>query len=176
MPHRSRSYHIHNIIYIPSYTYHIHISQVSLGFFLYFLKILIFRGVRKKEGVKEYRMTQNDSSSRMPKRILICAPPSSHVCDQKYSNILGKNQKFVAVLWCSHMQQYNAVSLHIQVYFPYLLISKKRYAGLYYSKPDTYDKMDCKGIETVRNCYCYFPSVSLVLISLTYFESKLKSL
>ena len=90
-----------HIIYIISYTYHhIHIIQVSLGVFLYFLKILIFRGVRKKGGVKEYRMTQNDSSSKMPKRILICAPPSSHVCDllKKYSDILGKNQKFVAVL------------------------------------------------------------------------------
>ncbi len=37
-----------------------------------------------------------------------------------------------------------------QVYFPYLLINKKRYAGLYFTRPDTYDKMDCKGIETVR--------------------------
>lgn len=35
-------------------------------------------------------------------------------------------------------------------YYPYLLISKKRYAGLYFTKPDKYDKMDCKGIETVR--------------------------
>uniref|UniRef100_A0A1B0B962 DNA polymerase n=1 Tax=Glossina palpalis gambiensis TaxID=67801 RepID=A0A1B0B962_9MUSC len=37
-----------------------------------------------------------------------------------------------------------------KVYFPYLLINKKRYAGLYFTRPDTYDKMDCKGIETVR--------------------------
>ncbi|XP_066916708.1 DNA polymerase delta catalytic subunit-like [Clytia hemisphaerica] len=37
-----------------------------------------------------------------------------------------------------------------KVYFPYLLISKKRYAGLYYTRTETYDKMDCKGIETVR--------------------------
>lgn len=35
-------------------------------------------------------------------------------------------------------------------YFPYLLINKKRYAGLYFTRPDKYDKMDCKGIETVR--------------------------
>jgi DNA polymerase delta subunit 1 len=35
-------------------------------------------------------------------------------------------------------------------YFPYLLIQKKRYAGLYFTRPDKYDKMDCKGIETVR--------------------------
>ncbi|KAG1674520.1 DNA polymerase delta catalytic subunit [Nymphon striatum] len=37
-----------------------------------------------------------------------------------------------------------------KVYFPYLLISKKRYAGLYFTKPEIHDKMDCKGIETVR--------------------------
>ena len=29
-----------------------------------------------------------------------------------------------------------------------------RYAGLYFSKPDTHDKMDCKGIETVRRDNC----------------------
>jgi len=37
-----------------------------------------------------------------------------------------------------------------KVYFPYLLINKKRYAGLYFTRPDKYDKMDCKGLETVR--------------------------
>ena len=42
------------------------------------------------------------------------------------------------------------ISLHRQVYFPYLLINKKRYAGLYWTNPTTHDKMDCKGIETVR--------------------------
>ena len=34
-----------------------------------------------------------------------------------------------------------------KVYFPYLLINKKRYAGLYWTKPEKYDKMDSKGIE-----------------------------
>jgi DNA polymerase family B len=34
-----------------------------------------------------------------------------------------------------------------KVYFPYLLINKKRYAGLYWTKPEKYDKMDTKGIE-----------------------------
>lgn len=34
-----------------------------------------------------------------------------------------------------------------KVYFPYLLISKKRYAGLYWTRPDKWDKMDAKGIE-----------------------------
>lgn len=37
-----------------------------------------------------------------------------------------------------------------KVYFPYLLINKKRYAGLYFTRADRHDKMDCKGIETVR--------------------------
>lgn len=41
-----------------------------------------------------------------------------------------------------------------QVYFPYLLINKKRYAGLYFTNPDKYDKMDCKGLETVRRDNC----------------------
>lgn len=41
-----------------------------------------------------------------------------------------------------------------KVYFPYLLINKKRYAGLYWSKPEKFDKMDTKGIETVRRDNC----------------------
>jgi hypothetical protein len=41
-----------------------------------------------------------------------------------------------------------------QVYNPYLLISKKRYAGLLWTKPDKWDKIDTKGIETVRRDNC----------------------
>ncbi|KAF7770588.1 hypothetical protein Agabi119p4_6562 [Agaricus bisporus var. burnettii] len=41
-----------------------------------------------------------------------------------------------------------------KVYYPYLLISKKRYAGLYWTKAEKYDKMDSKGIETVRRDNC----------------------
>ena len=41
-----------------------------------------------------------------------------------------------------------------KVYFPYLLINKKRYAGLYFTRPEKYDKMDCKGLETVRRDNC----------------------
>ncbi|CAI5450981.1 unnamed protein product [Caenorhabditis angaria] len=48
-----------------------------------------------------------------------------------------------------------------KVYFPYLLINKKRYAGLYFTKPDIHDKMDCKGLETVRRDNC--PLVAKVL-------------
>lgn len=41
-----------------------------------------------------------------------------------------------------------------KVYFPYLLINKKRYAGLYWTNPNKFDKMDTKGIETVRRDNC----------------------
>lgn len=52
-----------------------------------------------------------------------------------------------------------------KVYYPYLLISKKRYAGLFWTRPDAYDKMDCKGIESVRrdNCRLVANVVSSVL-------------
>ena len=41
-----------------------------------------------------------------------------------------------------------------KIYFPYLLINKKRYAGLYWTNPHKHDKMDSKGIETVRRDNC----------------------
>ncbi|KXJ93306.1 DNA polymerase delta catalytic subunit [Microdochium bolleyi] len=41
-----------------------------------------------------------------------------------------------------------------KVYYPYLLINKKRYAGLYWTNPNKHDKMDTKGIETVRRDNC----------------------
>ena len=41
-----------------------------------------------------------------------------------------------------------------KVYNPYLLISKKRYAGLLWTVPEKWDKMDTKGIETVRRDNC----------------------
>ncbi|KAM1026947.1 hypothetical protein ACFX2A_040772 [Malus domestica] len=41
-----------------------------------------------------------------------------------------------------------------KVYYPYLLISKKRYAGLLWTNPGKFDKMDTKGIETVRRDNC----------------------
>lgn len=41
-----------------------------------------------------------------------------------------------------------------KVYCPYLLMNKKRYAGLLWTSPDRYDKIDAKGIETVRRDNC----------------------
>ncbi|CAF4237180.1 unnamed protein product, partial [Rotaria magnacalcarata] len=53
-------------------------------------------------------------------------------------------------------------------YYPYLLINKKRYAGLYFTRPDKHDKMDCKGIETVRrdNCELVSNLISTCLVKL----------
>ncbi|OJJ88473.1 DNA-directed DNA polymerase delta POL3 [Aspergillus glaucus CBS 516.65] len=52
-----------------------------------------------------------------------------------------------------------------KVYFPYLLINKKRYAGLYWTNPKKFDKMDTKGIETVRrdNCLLVQNVIEMVL-------------
>ena len=41
-----------------------------------------------------------------------------------------------------------------KVYFPYLLMNKKRYAGLLWTTPEKYDKLDAKGLETVRRDNC----------------------
>uniref|UniRef100_A0A1J3HQT6 DNA-directed DNA polymerase n=1 Tax=Noccaea caerulescens TaxID=107243 RepID=A0A1J3HQT6_NOCCA len=41
-----------------------------------------------------------------------------------------------------------------KVYFPYLLINKKRYAGLLWTNPQKFYKMDTKGIETMRRDNC----------------------
>mmetsp|Transcript_3469 Transcript_3469/g.7649 ORF Transcript_3469/g.7649 Transcript_3469/m.7649 type:complete len:1149 (-) Transcript_3469:95-3541(-) len=41
-----------------------------------------------------------------------------------------------------------------KVYYPYLLMNKKRYAGLMWTEPDKYDYMDTKGLETVRRDNC----------------------
>lgn len=41
-----------------------------------------------------------------------------------------------------------------KVYFPYLLMAKKRYAGLLWTSPEKHDKLDAKGLETVRRDNC----------------------
>jgi DNA polymerase delta subunit 1 len=41
-----------------------------------------------------------------------------------------------------------------KVYLPYLLMNKKKYAGLLWTKPEKYDYIDAKGIETVRRDNC----------------------
>lgn len=41
-----------------------------------------------------------------------------------------------------------------KVYYPYLLLNRKRYAGLLWTRPEKYDKIDTKGIESVRRDNC----------------------
>ena len=41
-----------------------------------------------------------------------------------------------------------------KIYHPYLLMNKKRYAGMYWTNTIKPDKMDAKGIETVRRDNC----------------------
>ena len=49
----------------------------------------------------------------------------------------------------------NPVKLEFEkVYFPYLLMNKKRYAGLLWTKPDKHDYLDAKGLESVRRDNC----------------------
>lgn len=43
-----------------------------------------------------------------------------------------------------------------KVYYPYLLFSKKRYAGLMYTNPEKPDYIDAKGIQVVRRDNCKF--------------------
>ncbi len=52
-----------------------------------------------------------------------------------------------------------------KVYWPYLLMGKKRYAGLYWTKSEKWDKLDCKGIENVRrdNCQLLRDTINKVL-------------
>ncbi|CAD8059734.1 unnamed protein product [Paramecium primaurelia] len=42
-----------------------------------------------------------------------------------------------------------------KVYYPYLLMNRKRYAGQLWTKPDKPDKIDTKGIESVRRDNCF---------------------
>ena len=48
---------------------------------------------------------------------------------------------FNSCSWAASAQQLSDVA---QVYNPYLLINKKRYAGLLWTSPDKWDKMDAK--------------------------------
>jgi DNA polymerase delta subunit 1 len=41
-----------------------------------------------------------------------------------------------------------------KIYFPYLLMKKKKYAGVIWTREDKYDKIDTKGLEAVRRDNC----------------------
>merc|ERR1719409_2145434 len=41
-----------------------------------------------------------------------------------------------------------------KIYFPFLLMNKKRYVGLSWNRPEEAGKLDAKGIEVVRRDWC----------------------
>jgi DNA polymerase delta subunit 1 len=41
-----------------------------------------------------------------------------------------------------------------KIYYPYLLMKKKKYAGVIWTREDRYDKIDTKGLEAVRRDNC----------------------
>lgn len=61
-----------------------------------------------------------------------------------------------------------------KVYYPYLLMNKKRYAALLWTNSEKFDKMDCKGIETVR--YISLPLYYLHLSHRALYDSDKKSI
>lgn len=64
--------------------------------------------------------------------------------------VIGKE---AAALVTSHFPK--PIKLEFEkVYYPWLLMSKKKYAGLFWTKAEKYDKLDCKGIESVRRDNC----------------------
>ena len=77
-------------------------------------------------------------------------PEKTHLCVQSH-HLLSIRHTLTLTLHTSSCSHSHTLLTLTQVYYPYLLINKKRYAGLFFTRPETYDKMDCKGIETVRN-------------------------
>ena len=52
-----------------------------------------------------------------------------------------------------------------KVFYPYLLISKKRYMGGFWTRSDKMDKVDAKGVESVRRDNCRMLSEAVKIVS-----------
>jgi hypothetical protein len=52
-----------------------------------------------------------------------------------------------------------------KVYFPYLLMNKKRYAGLYWTNDKKHDRMDTKGIEVCSVLPCSFLALAYLIVA-----------
>ena len=60
-----------------------------------------------------------------------------------------------------------------KVFYPYLLLKKKRYAGIIWTNENIYDKIDAKGIETVRRDNCKLIKIMLEnVIKKIFIENK----
>jgi hypothetical protein len=76
-------------------------------------------------------------------RGLLQLPHDLFLTINPFHNILGREA-------AKHVTSFFVKPINLdfeKVYFPYLLINKKRYAGLYWTNPNKYDKLDAKGIE-----------------------------
>lgn len=63
-----------------------------------------------------------------------------------------------------------------KVYCPYLLFSKKRYAGLMYTNPEKPDYIDAKGIQLVRRDNCPFvKDVSQNVLNMIMYKKDIKN-
>lgn len=52
-----------------------------------------------------------------------------------------------------------------KVFYPFLLISKKRYMGGFWTRPDVMDKVEAKGVESVRRDNCRMLSEAVEVVS-----------
>ena len=59
-----------------------------------------------------------------------------------------------------------------KVYFPFLLMNKKRYAGMYWTSPEAPLKLDAKGLETVRRDNCKLVASVMQQVLDTIFKEK----
>ncbi len=73
-----------------------------------------------------------------------------------------------------HVTQYFRQPIKLEfekVYYPYLLMKKKRYAGVIWTKLEKYDKIDTKGIENVRRDNCGLVKELVDKVRLRLFKS-----
>ena len=59
-----------------------------------------------------------------------------------------------------------------KVYKPYLLMSKKRYIGKLWTKPEKHDYIDAKGVESVRRDNCLLLSECIKTLSDTLMDGQ----
>lgn len=77
--------------------------------------------------------------------------------DEKNDNAMVKRSMSMAIDAADYVNTFFLKPIKLEfekVYYPYLLMNKKRYAALLWTNSEKFDKMDCKGIETVRRDNC----------------------
>ncbi|CAL6070504.1 DNA_polymerase [Hexamita inflata] len=123
-------------------------------------------------------MTKNKVESYYVKGTTIKLPNEQEITLQKDAEVVYGDTDSVMVKFGVSFEQSFQVAVHAaalvtkefikpislefeKVYCPYLLVSKKRYAGLYWTKPEKYDKIDVKGLELVRRDNCQLVALTM---------------